>query len=112
MRFGNRERTLPMSANSLAPDRPTAEGTEEPASVPPHRYSQKQLARHDGSDSNLPVLIAYKLRVYDVTTSYPWAKGLHWGDHRAGRDLTGCLKESIHGEEMLLRVPCVGIFDP
>jgi hypothetical protein len=33
-------------------------------------------------------------------------KGSHWGDHRAGQDLTGCLKETIHGEEMLSRALC------
>ena len=99
MRSENRERILPTSANSLAPDKP-------------RRYSRAQLAHHDGSDPNLPVLIAYKDKVYDVTASYPWAKGSHWGDHRAGQDLTGCLKESVHGEEMLLRVSCVGVLDP
>jgi len=44
-----------------------------------------------------------------VTASFPWAKGVHWGDHCAGEDLTGCMKESVHGEEMLLRIPCVGL---
>ena len=101
-----------MSVSSSAPDKTAEQGTDGVPSVPPRRYSRAQLAHHDGSDPNLPVLIAYKGKVYDVTASYPWAKGSHWGDHRAGRNLTGCLKESIHGEEMLLRVPCVGVFDP
>ena len=79
-----------------------------PASVLLRRYSRAELARHDGTDAALAVLIAYKGMVYDVTASFPWAKGSHWGDHRAGQDLTGCLKESIHGEEMLARVPWVG----
>jgi predicted heme/steroid binding protein len=112
MRCENRERILPMSANSLAPDEPSGRGTDGAAFVPQRQYSRAQLARHDGGDPDLPVLIAYQGKVYDVTASYPWAKGLHWGDHRAGRDLTGCMKESIHGEEMLLRVRCVGILDP
>ena len=56
------------------------------------------------------ILIAHKL--YDVTASYPWARRRHWADRRAGEDLTGCLKEAMHGEEMLWRVPCVGAFDP
>jgi predicted heme/steroid binding protein len=100
-----------MSANSSAPGKAADLGTDGTRSVPPRRYSRLQLAHHDGSDPALPVLIAYKDKVYDVTASYPWAKGSHWGDHQAGQDLTGCLKESIHGEEMLLRVPCVGILD-
>jgi hypothetical protein len=32
-------------------------------------------------------------------------------DPDAGGHLTGYLKKSIHGEEMLLRVPCVGVLD-
>jgi predicted heme/steroid binding protein len=60
------------------------------------------------SDPALSVLVAYQGKVHDVTASFPWAKGVHWGDNRAGRDLTGRMKLSIHGEEMLLRVPCVG----
>jgi predicted heme/steroid binding protein len=101
-----------MSENFLAPDDLTGAGTDELASVPQRRYSRAQLALHDASDPNLPVLIAYKNKVYDVTASYPWAKGSHWGEHRAGQDLTGCLRESVHGEEMLRRVPCVGALDP
>jgi hypothetical protein len=30
-------------------------------------------------------------------------KWLPLGDHRAGQDLTGCLKETIHGEEKARR---------
>jgi predicted heme/steroid binding protein len=48
-------------------------------------------------------------KVYDVTRSFPWAKGTHLADIRAGRDLTDRLKESIHGDEMLERVACVGV---
>jgi predicted heme/steroid binding protein len=81
---------------------------DEPASIPPHRFTRAELARHDGTDAALPVLIAYKGKVYDVTESFPWARGTHWADLRAGQDLTGRLKESIHGEEMLSRVPCIG----
>lgn len=72
-------------------------------------YSRAELSAHDGSEPGRPVLIAYQGKVYDVTRSFPWAKGSHWGDVRAGEDLTGRLKESIHGEEMLARVPCVGV---
>jgi hypothetical protein len=34
----------------------------------------------------------------------------HFGWGREGEGLTA--EETIHGEEMLLRVPCVGEFDP
>jgi predicted heme/steroid binding protein len=108
----NRAKILHMSASSSAPDRPVQQTAGEPPPAVSPRYSRAQLAQHNGSDPNLPILIAYKAKVYDVTASYPWAKGSHWGAHEAGQDLTGCLKETIHGEEMLLRVSCVGEFDP
>jgi predicted heme/steroid binding protein len=66
---------------------------------------------YDGSDPARPILIAYQGKIYDVSKSFPWAKGSHWGEHRAGQDLTGRLKHTVHGEEMLERVPCVGILE-
>jgi predicted heme/steroid binding protein len=96
-----------MSANSSAPADGGERRVEGPASVSLRSDTRAQLSRYDGSDPNIPVLIAYKGKVYDVTASFPWAKGTHWDDVRAGEDLTGRLKESIHGEEMLVRVPCI-----
>lgn len=98
-----------MSASSSAPAEVAAAEAGASASASPRRYTLAQLACCDGSDPDMPVLIAYKGKVYDVTASYPWAKGSHWGQLRAGQDHTGHLKESIHGEEMLSRVPCVGL---
>ncbi len=95
--------------SAAARPRPNGEGERETGQW--RRYSREELARHDGSDPNLPMLIAYNRKVYDVTASYQWAKGSHWGDHRAGQHLTGCLNRAGHGEEMLSRVPCVGAFD-
>jgi predicted heme/steroid binding protein len=99
-----------MSASSSARAKAVREDGRAP--VPPlmRRYSRAELAEHDGSDPARPVLIAYQGKVYDVTRSFPWAQGRHWG-LRAGEDLTGRLKDSIHGEEMLQRVPCVGVLE-
>jgi predicted heme/steroid binding protein len=72
-------------------------------------YTRADLARCGGADPSLPVLIAYGGKVYDVTASYPWALGRHWGDHCAGADHTGAMDPRIHGPEMLDRVPCVGV---
>jgi predicted heme/steroid binding protein len=97
-----------MSASSSAPVKLSADGGQTaPASL--RHYMRAEIARCDGSDPNLPVLIGYKGKVYDVTRSFPWAKGTHWRDIRAGHDLTQRLKESIYCEEMLERVACVGI---
>lgn len=111
MHFGNRVRTRPMSVNSSVPADPASPGADEAASVPQHSYAKAELARHDGTDPASPVLIAYKGKVYDVTSSFPWARGRHWGNIRAGQDLTGRMKDSIHGEEMLDRIPCVGVLE-
>jgi predicted heme/steroid binding protein len=87
MRSGNREKILPMSVNSSEPDKSTEQKADGLPSAPMRRYSRAQLAQHDGSDPNLPVLIAYKSKVYDVTASYPWAKGSHWGITTQARTL-------------------------
>lgn len=94
-----------MSANSSEP----ADREQQAGEAGLARFTSAELSRYDGTDAGLPNLIAYRGKVYDVTRSYPWARGVHWGDHRAGEDLTGCMKESIHGEEMLARVPCIGV---
>jgi predicted heme/steroid binding protein len=98
-----------MLANSSVHDKQLERETDGSPSTPRRRYTPAELALHDGSDPIRPVLVAYKAKVYDVTASYPWSKAVPWGDHRAAQDLTTCLKEPVHGEEMLLRVPCVGI---
>lgn len=103
-----------MSENSSARANPTSRpGAGAPTVSAPalRRYTREELAACDGSDPGRPVLIAYQGKVYDVTGSFPWAQGRHWGGLRAGRDLTGQLKESIHGEEMLERVPWVGVLE-
>jgi predicted heme/steroid binding protein len=101
----NRAKILHMSASSSAPDRPVQQTAGElPPAVSP-RYSRAQLAQHNGSDPNLPILIAYKGKVYDVTASYPWAKGSHWGAHRAGQDLTGCLRRQSTGKKCYYASP-------
>jgi len=60
-----------MLVNSSEPDKLTEQKADGLPSAPMLRYSRAQLAQHDGSNPNLPVLIAYKSKVYDVTASYP-----------------------------------------
>ncbi len=68
------------------------------------------LASFDGRDPTLPVLIAYRGRVYDVTNCFLWRHGRHF-EHSAGRDLTAALRRAPHTEQLLERAPCVGILD-
>lgn len=73
------------------------------------RYTRAELAACDGRDGSRPVLIAFEGRVYDVTDSFPWRFGFHWGCAYGGQELTGMLDLAPHGRELLERVPCVGI---
>lgn len=82
-----------------------------PASLQtPRRFTRAELARYGGAIPGVAVLIAYQGKVYDVSESFPWRKGFHWGC-RAGRDLTAELQRAPHGPEMLQRVPCVGVLE-
>jgi len=49
----NRAKILPMSASSLAPDRPIQQTAGELSPAISPRYSRAQLAQYDGSDPNL-----------------------------------------------------------
>ena len=105
-----------MSANSspLVKGKVTEAGNgggQTPASLQtPRRYTRAELARYDGTVPGEPVLIACWGKVYDVSGSFPWRRGFHWG-YRAGRDLSEALQRAPHGAEMLERVPCVGVLE-
>ena len=72
------------------------------------RFTEEELARYNGNGGS-PAYIAYKGNVYDVTHSFLWQKGRHQVFHTAGQDLTGSLDQAPHGEDLLDRVPLVGV---
>jgi len=71
-------------------------------------YTRTELARCDGKEGRL-AWIAYRGRVYDVSESFLWKGGRHMARHEAGRDLTDVLDQAPHGEDLLARVPVVGL---
>lgn len=71
-------------------------------------FSRKELARYNGKDGAL-AYIAYKGKVYDASDSFLWQNGRHQASHNAGEDLTDSLEQAPHGEEMLERLPTIGI---
>ena len=77
-----------------------------------HRYmkefTREQLAACNGLDGT-PAYFAYQGRVYDGSQSFLWRRGRHWARHFAGLDLTGALEEAPHGEDLLERLPIIGI---
>jgi predicted heme/steroid binding protein len=70
--------------------------------------SKEELARYDGK-GGAPAYIAYKGKIYDVSSSFLWRNGRHQVLHQAGHDLTGDLDKAPHGPEMLERFPVVGL---
>jgi len=69
-------------------------------------FTREELKQYDGRDGI--AYIAYDGRVYDVSSSFQWQKGVHQVSHRAGRDLTDALKKAPHAADVLEKFPVVG----
>ena len=72
-------------------------------------FNVDELARYNGENGN-PMYVAHDEKVYDVTESKLWRKGLHMKRHRAGHNLTNDLQAAPHGKDVLERYPQVGVF--
>lgn len=72
-------------------------------------FDEAELKKYDGSDPANPVYIAYKGKVYDVTTSPLFIDGMHF-EHYAGTDLTDFMEDAPHGEEVMGELTVVGEF--
>jgi len=70
-------------------------------------FDEAELAKFNGENGN-PVYVAYKGKVYDVTESKLWRKGLHMKRHHAGGDLTGDIQGAPHEPDVLERYPQIG----
>ena len=68
----------------------------------------EELITFNGKEGR-SVYIAFQGKVYDVSKSPLWSKGLHMNRHPSGRDLTGEISAAPHGEEVFERYPQVGI---
>lgn len=75
------------------------------------RFTARELAAFDGREGR-SAYIAYKGKVYDVSASPLWQRGIHQDQHRAGRDLTTELADAPHGDENLAGLPVMGEFLP
>jgi predicted heme/steroid binding protein/uncharacterized membrane protein len=71
-------------------------------------FTSEELLSFNGKDGS-PVYIAFEGKVYDVTQSPLWSKGLHMNRHPAGKDLKGEISAAPHGPEVLGRYTQVGI---
>jgi predicted heme/steroid binding protein len=69
-------------------------------------FSLEELKKYDGSHGIS--YVAYRGKVYDVSRSFHWKKGVHQVRHQAGQDLTVALKDAPHLPNLLFRFPVVG----
>jgi predicted heme/steroid binding protein len=69
-------------------------------------FTKEELGKFDGS--NGITYIACYGRVYDVSSSYHWRRGIHQVSHHAGGDLSDALEQAPHGFDLLKRFPIVG----
>ncbi len=71
-------------------------------------FTLEELAQCNGKNEK-PACIAYKGKVYDVSSSFLWKDGTHQVLHKTGVDLTDALEQAPHYEDVFVRFPVVGI---
>ncbi len=71
------------------------------------KFTLQELSQFDGSKKR-PAYIAYKGRIYDVSSSKLWVEGNHVRKHLAGNDLTEALSTAPHGEDKIVAMPLIG----
>ena len=76
--------------------------------VAPRVFTEQELIQYNGS-GKMPVYIAYRGVVYDVTTSTHWRTGEHHDLHYAGQDLTSELPDAPHSDLVFRKFPAVGV---
>jgi len=74
-------------------------------------FTLEELSQFDGIGGK-PAYIAYKDKVYDVSSGRFWVEGNHVRKHHAGNDLTEALGMAPHGEEKIIGLPLVGELVP
>lgn len=72
------------------------------------KFTRLELQNLKGQDGN-PVLVAVNGKVYDVSKSSLWNKGVHVNQHESGADLTDAMATAPHGFEVFEKIPQVGI---
>jgi predicted heme/steroid binding protein/uncharacterized membrane protein len=71
-------------------------------------FTAEELLFFNGKEGR-PVYIAFQGKVYDVSKSPLWSKGLHMNRHPSGKNLAGEISAAPHGTEVLERYPQAGV---
>jgi predicted heme/steroid binding protein/uncharacterized membrane protein len=71
-------------------------------------FTSEELLSFNGKEGR-PVYIAFEGKVYDVSKSFLWSKGLHMNRHPSGKDLSAEISAAPHGLEVFERYPQVGV---
>jgi len=72
----------------------------------PPIFSKAQLALRNGQDKE-EVWVAYRGKIYDVSASRLWRKGMHY-EHWAGQDLTRELPDAPHTDKVFDKFEVIG----
>lgn len=70
-------------------------------------FTLEELSAYNGKEGK-PVYVALDGRIYDVSKSRLWSKGVHMNRHPSGKDLSQAISAAPHGKEVLERYPIVG----
>lgn len=70
-------------------------------------FTLRELSGFNGKEGK-PVYVALDGKVYDVSKSDLWSKGIHMNHHPSGNDLSDAISVAPHGKEVLERYPVVG----
>ncbi|MGZ3514929.1 MAG: cytochrome b5 domain-containing protein [Thermodesulfobacteriota bacterium] len=70
-------------------------------------FTLEELQRFDGTGGK-PIYIAYKRKVYDLSSSPLFQGEKRMRCHIAGKDLTKDIDMAPHGEDMVFKFPVVG----
>lgn len=72
-------------------------------------YTKQQLALRNGQDKP-EIWVAFKGKIYDVTSSRLWRNGKHY-EHWAGQDLTDELKDAPHTRSVFEKFEVIGVLN-
>jgi len=71
-------------------------------------FTSEELQSFNGKEGK-PVYLSFEGKIYDVSKSPLWSKGIHMNRHPSGKDLTREISAAPHGTEVFERYPQVGI---